>query len=215
MEMSRASRSAVSENRERRSRSGSRRYRRRRRAARRRRADEFGQRVEPVKRRTAGLKLEAFSRFIGSRSRRRGDAGNQLARGKRPADAASRMAPRRKLAVLTSKIGGAIRPPRSSRSASPKKSIGGAVEGDLARAQHDGTIGPFGHQPDVVSDHQDRRAVALAQPRHQAHQLLRPLVVLADRRLVEDSSFGSRTSIVATLRRRRSPRLRLKGERFR
>ncbi len=61
-----------------------------------------------------------------------------------------------------------------------------AVEQQAPVAQHQGAVGPFGDETDVVGDHQNGRVVALAQSHHESHEELRALVILAYRRLVED-----------------------------
>jgi len=68
--------------------------------------------------------------------------------------------------------------------------LGRAIEKQLAAADHQCAVGPLGDKTDVVRDHQDRGAVAFAQPCHQAHELLGALMILTNGRFVEHEQVG-------------------------
>ncbi len=68
--------------------------------------------------------------------------------------------------------------------------FGAAVEQQPAAADDQGASRPFGDQANIVGDHEDGRAVSLAQSRHQSHQLLGALMILADRRFVQHEQMG-------------------------
>src|SRR5258708_39677440 len=86
-------------------------------------------------------------------------------------------------ALLISYTGGVSRPASAISLSSANIASGLPSKSSLpplmtsARAAHSA-------QANIVGDHEDGRAVSLAQPRHQSHQLLGALMILTDRRFV-------------------------------